>query len=405
VSKSTASSRVRKQLRPAKPYPEFPLTPHASGAWQKKINGKLHYFHRWGRVVRGSMQRLEGDGWELALALYEAQVDDIQRGRKPRARIEDGKVVTTEPAGFTLAHLCNEFLTAKTRKLEAREIGGRIFAEYRTITDLLIDTFGDTRHVDDLTPDDFEKLRAVMAKRWGPVRMLTETVRVKSVFKYALEKGRIEKPINYGPEFKPPTRSVLRRHRAQSGGKMLQAAEVRKLIEAADAPMRAMIYLGINCAMGNTDCANLKTNHLDLDRGWLVYPRPKTGIERRSPLWPESIAAIREVLGDRQEGHVFLNERGTPLIRVTEKNHTDLVSVRFAALLKRVKLARPGIGFYGLRHSHRTAADAARDPVACNLIMGHVDDSMAATYREEVDDARLEAVVKIVADWLKGGAA
>jgi len=55
------------------------LTPHPNGYWQKKINGKVHYFYvkRWGKVVKGKMTRLPDNGWQEALALYQAQKDDL----------------------------------------------------------------------------------------------------------------------------------------------------------------------------------------------------------------------------------------------------------------------------------------------------------------------------------------
>ena len=61
-------------------------------------------------------------------------------------------------------------------------------------------------------------------------------------------------------------------------------------------------------------------------------------------------------------------------------------------------------GFYTLRHVFRTVADAARDPVAIDAIMGHADPSMGAVYRERIDDDRLRAVVEVVRKWLWPGA-
>jgi integrase len=70
-------------------------------------------------------------------------------------------------------------------------------------------------------------------------------------------------------------------------------------------------------------------------------------------------------------------------------------------LLKRLKLHRRGIGFYTLCHTFETEAGGSKDQVAVNAIMGHVDETMAANYRERIDDARLQAVVDHVHRWLR----
>ena len=97
--------------------------------------------------------------------------------------------------GLTIADLCNRFLTAKQRSLEASEITAKTFTDYRATTDRLVTTFGKTRIVDDLASDDFEALRASIAKVWGPVRLGNEVQRVRIVFKYGFECGLIERPI------------------------------------------------------------------------------------------------------------------------------------------------------------------------------------------------------------------
>jgi integrase len=403
MSKSSRKGRSRKAAdRPKKPYPDFPLSPHPSGTWQKKIRGKIHYFGRWGRIRDGKMERVEGDGWKEALEEYKAVADDLHAGRTPRVKSE----------GLTVAGLCNHFLTAKTWKVSAGELSARSLMEYKEVTDLIVAAFGKTRLVEDLAADDFGKLRADFAERWGPVRLGNAITRVKSVFKYGLDNGLVEKPVRYGGEFKKPDKTVLRRHRAQSGGKMLEADQVRRLIDAADVQLRAMILLGVNAGFGNGDCATLPLSALDLDAGWLDYPRPKTGIARRCPLWPETAAAVREVLAVRPEprkegaaGLVFTTARGTPWIHFTSTGgRIDNITIQFTLLLRRLGLHRPGIGFYVLRHVFRTVADIARDPVAIDVIMGHTDPSMGGHYRERVEDDRLRAVAGHVRTWLFGGA-
>jgi integrase len=369
----------------------------------KKINGRIHYFGRWAKMVNGKLERVPGDGWREALEAYKAVADDLHAGREPRV-VGDA---------LTVVELCDRFLVAKGRKVEAGEMAGRTLAEYKETTDMVVAMFGRVRPVADLRPEDFEKLRAKMAKRWGPLRLANGITRAKSVFRYALESGLLDRPVRFGPEFKKPDKAVLRRHRAQAGEKMIEAADLRRLIEAAGVPLRAMILLGLNAGLGNIDCASLPLSAVNLDAGWLDFPRPKTGIGRRCPLWPETIEALRKSLTARPEPAdqaaaplVFLTVRRTGWIHFTPKGgRIDNVTIQFTLLLKRLGLWRPRIGFYTLRHVFRTVADAARDPVAIDLIMGHSDPSMASHYRERIDDDRLQAVAAHVHEWLFGDGA
>ena len=212
--------------RPKKPYPDFPLTPHPAGKWQKNIRGKIHYFGRWGRVRDGIMERVEGDGWKEALELYRAQADDLHAGRAPR--------VHKVGEGLTLKELCNRYLTAKTRKMERGGINALTLEAHKRVTDLLIAQFGRERRVDDLASDDFEALLDTMVKRWGPVRLGNQIQAVRSVFKYAFDSGLIVTPVRFGPEFVKPSAGELRRHKAKNGEKMLEAPALRRLLDALE---------------------------------------------------------------------------------------------------------------------------------------------------------------------------
>src|SRR5262249_20129152 len=139
--------------------------------------------------------------------------------------------------------------------------------------------------------------------------------RVRSVFKHAFEAGLIDRPVRFGPGFRRPSKKVLRLERARKGPRMFEADEIRRMLAAAGPQLKAMILLGVNCGYGNADCGTLPLSGLDLERGWARYHRPKTGIDRRGPLWVETVAALREALAKRptpeaEAGLVFITKYG-----------------------------------------------------------------------------------------------
>jgi hypothetical protein len=82
------STKVKK---PAKPYPDFPLFPHATRRWAKKVRGKMHYFGPW-------------DDWQAALDKYKDQRDDLHAGLTPWVKAD----------GLTVRDMCNRFMRPLT---------------------------------------------------------------------------------------------------------------------------------------------------------------------------------------------------------------------------------------------------------------------------------------------------
>jgi integrase len=373
-------SRATHPDRPAKPYPDFPLFPHATKRWAKKIRGQLHYFGPW-------------DDWKAALDNYEKQKDALHAGRTPRA----------DPSALTVKGLANIFLKAKADARDAGELSPRTWLDYRSIMELFLQGIGSRRSVADLEPPDFAALKNKLAKRNGPHRMCTIIQVIRCAFKHAYESGLLDKPMRFGPAFKRTSKKTLRLHRARQGAKLFTADEIRRLIDAAGQPMRAMILLGINCGFGNSDCGTLPVAAVDLDAGVIDYPRPKTGIPRRCALWPETIAALREVLAQRPTpkheehvGLVFITKYG---LSWSKDDSVGPLTWEMRKLLNRLGI-NGHRNFYVLRHTFRTVADESMDQPAVDFIMGHEVPHMSTVYRETISDARLRAVADHVRKWL-----
>src|SRR5262249_44839610 len=157
--------------------------------------------------------------------------------------------------------------------------------------------------------------------------------------------------------------------------------------------MKAMILLGVNCGYGPADCGRLKFSNLDLEKSLVKFPRPKTGVPRRCFLWKETIEAIRAALAERPEPKhpednelVFINRLA---VAFDKEHYSSPISNEFLKLMRKIGL-NGNRGFYALRHTFETIGGASRDQIAVNEIMGHADGSMAATYREHVQDERLQ---------------
>jgi len=371
---------------PRKKTKKFPLFLHTTGQWTKKIKGRFVYF---------------GKDKEKALAKYQKEKDERQAGRNPRATAD----------GLTVGKLCNKFLASKTLLLQSGELAPVTWRNYHDAMDRVVDFFGGGRQVLGLIPEDFEKLRAKLAKSRGVHALATQIQKVRTLFKYAFDSGLIDRPVRFGQTFQKPSRKMMRKARNEAAPRMFEADELRQIIEKAKPHLKAMVLLGINAGFGQSDAAALNFDAVDMAGRWINFPRTKTAIMRRIPLWPETLQALRDSIAERPEAKddaysrlVFITKYGKAWVRVRNREEggcvpIDSVALEFNKLLKELDL-KNGRAFYALRHTFRTVADTSRDTPAIDKLMGHVDESMGELYRERIDDRRLQAVVDLVRSWI-----
>ena len=218
-------------MKTKKPYADFPLTPHPTGRWCKKIRGHLYYF---GPI----------ENHQAALDKYLAERDDLMAGRAPRP-VNSGEV--------TMADLVNRFMDAKKNRMNAGKITPRSLADCYATGIRITKAFGRDRPISNLGPADFEGYLAQLEKTWSAVSVGNEVGRVRSFFKWGAESIDGCPLPRFGPEFKRADKKTMRKLRSKNGERMFGPEELRKAIAAAGQPLRAMILLGINLGYGNTD--------------------------------------------------------------------------------------------------------------------------------------------------------
>ena len=404
--------------KPAKPYKDFPLTAHPNGTWCKKIKGKVYHFGGWANP-------------DAALAKYRHDVDDLQAGNVPEPMATEGQM--------TLYDLCDDFLETKSKLKDIEKLSQRMLFDYVKSCKRVCDILGKTRIVETLRPKDFDNLFFQMAKGADgqTVSAVTLANRVRTarvLFKYAADQDLIPVRLKFGQNFKLPGKDELREARTKAGKKMFESSELQQIVKILSGQdvtldilddktgkpivaigrqnpvLRAMVLLGINAGFGQSDCATLKLSAVDLEKGWVDFPRPKTHVERRCPLWPETVDAIRKAIQKRPSPRdeqfsqlVFLTSHGQPFVRIgTEGAALDAIAGEFDKVRGKLRLSGRRTAFYSLRRTFETIAGNCQDQIAVDLVMGHAaaSNDMGHVYRQQINDDRLQAVTDHVRVWL-----
>ncbi|HWE95985.1 MAG TPA: tyrosine-type recombinase/integrase [Tepidisphaeraceae bacterium] len=391
--------------RPAKPYPDFPLTPHPNGQWVKKVKGDLFYFGRWKEDSRGVN----------ALADWLSRKDAIFAGL-------DKLRVAAVADDMTLGRLMGMFLESRRAAMLAKELSPTTYGDYLRELQSFVNTCGADAKAAALRPEHFAKyasdLRAT--RKLGLHARKRVTQYVKAMLNWGAGNGYFPAPT-YGNEFAAPdTRpDAIRQAKARGGKKdfskrIVSGVEIDQLYDRANPQFKAIILLGVNCGLGPADIGRLCWRHVCLDTGEMNMPRGKTGAERRGYLWKRTRTALARVAAlkhnqaalarDGQEALVFWSRKAVPMYREREvvKDGVSVgvkidnaISITFGRYARELKLE--GVTHYRLRHTFKTLGKKAKDRDALNMMMGHREGTTGEVYdHEEIEIARIKRVAKVV---------
>jgi len=349
---------------------KFPLTLNPTGQYCKKIKGRIRYF---------------GTDKKQALERYLGQATYLHGCQRSMQITSNGKMILKE--------LCDLYLKYQDSKVLAGELTPKHHNDQISSVRKLISFLGQGRKIESISTLDLQNYKRKLQSTYGSVyRQNLHISIMKAMFHWARKKDVLETIPNID---------------AISKGKVVHkemytfnSQQIRKLMSAADIKMRAMIWLGLNCGFGCTDCAQLKWEDLDFKDSRVKLARSKTGIRRNLPLWPETIKTLKEL--PRSGQLVFYTSEGHPWIRTVfkTKNNGDReytsvnrITPTFSRLMKKVGIRAPkGTGLYSLRRTAATMAARPGDPFAVQRLLGHVDLTMATRYVQDVSEQTDRAI-------------
>lgn len=375
--------------KPTHPYiashPNFPLSFHkGTGRFYKTFKGRRYYF---------------GDQPVKAKHRFDREWSYIVRGEAVPE--DDGTV-----GGLLVGELFDKWLAYYDEEVQDSKLQQSTYDEYERIGGYAVDKLGSDRAVSSLCPQDFtDLLRAVRRKTSAPSSIKKHVAVTRMLFGWGFDE-ELSPAVSYGKRFKAPSAADFEAARFERGRQIYTAEEVRSIIDAANPTLRAAVLLGVNGGYSQKEVSELRKSWLDADTSVLDHLRGKTKAPRRVPLWDETLEAIEAMPKHSPKrgarGLLFVTREGKPY----HQDHPvriDGIGQMFDRITEKLGINLDQSGFGKLRATHRTASDGVIDDKACKIVMGHRLGGTDPNYIRNFDDARLQAVVDRVHDWLYGG--
>jgi integrase len=287
---------------------------------------------------------------------------------------------------MTLKKLCDMFSKYQFSKVKANAITAQHYNDQVSSLNKFMTSLGQGRRIRDISTLDLQNYKRKLQKQYNSSghRLNLHISNLKTLFHWAKKNDILQRIPNID--------AISRTKIVNKQRRIFTHEEISKLLAVADTQMKAMIWLGLNCGFGCTDCSGLQWKHLDLTNGRVIFPRGKTGVPRDLPLWPETITALKAV--PKKGKSVFYTARGNPFVRTVLKTDSNgqekystlnTISTKFSRLLKKTGLnVSKGSGFYTLRRTAATIAARSGDPFAVQRLLGHANLQMVTRYVQDV---------------------
>ena len=343
---------------------KFPLTLHKTGQYCKKIKGKIYYF---------------GTDKRIALQRYYDQAAFLHAGKAINPKLKS--------ESLSVKMLCNLYLDHQESRATIKEIKQNHVYGQTLILRSFTKFIGPNCQVCDVSTMDLQNYRKKLIKAKKSSNTINNHIAtIKALYNWASDNEIVDSI--------PNLRAIKKVTISKTDKPIFNMSQIEKLLRSASEQMKAMIWLGLNCGFGCTDCAQLKWKNVDFENSRVVFPRGKTGVNRNLPLWPETIEALRKI--PKSGDLVFYTSRGNTWVRMIESTDKhgnkkyakdDAVTKEFSKLLKKTNLkTEKGVGFYTLRRTAATLAARSGDPFAVQKLLGHADLKMATTYVQDVSE-------------------
>jgi len=208
----------------------------------------------------------------------------------------------------------------------------------------IVPFFGQMR-LDEITlPHVREFMKALLAKELSPKTVLNAMVVLKEMFKHAVQWGYLD--VN-------PAQYAERPRSEDQEMQILTPPEIRRLLDAADEPVRTLLLCAVLTGMRRGELLGLRWEDVEsratlfvrraLWRGKFVTPKSRRS-RRTIDLAPTLRAALAKVPSRFQAGLVFCSPDGEPI------NPDTFAQRDWARALRRAELRR--IRFHDLRHTY-----------------------------------------------------